>query len=99
MPATTVTASGSSSTLVSRSNTSDTPRIALLIKNTSTTESIYLSDVTPATTDGWEVAPGEEERFWFEGNNIKSFFRGAVYVITDGSNIDVRVWELFETKR
>jgi len=98
MAASKVEVTNSSTTIVTTGVNNKKLRIGLKIKNTHATKTLYVTDVTPATTDHWPIEPGDTEMWDCEGINAKFMFRGPVYGITDGGVIDVRVWETLETK-
>ena len=97
MAATNVTVGTSATLIVSKSRSSNTARTGLLIKNNGS-QAIYLGETSSVTTsNGYPLASGAEMTFDYKGGKSQFFYRGDVYGIAGGS-VDVRVWELLETR-
>jgi hypothetical protein len=98
MAATKVEVAGTSQTVIAEGVSGKKLRTALKIINYSSSGVVFLSDVSPATTDGWPLIPGQKEEWDYDGNSSRFFFRGNVYGISDGSTVDIRIWEFTESK-
>jgi hypothetical protein len=100
MAASQVDVSTTSVTIIATGVQSKKLRIGLKIKNTHATDTLYVTDVSPATAaNSWPIGAGDVETWDNEGINAKFMFRGPVYGITSSATIDVRVWETLETKQ
>ena len=81
-------------TQIVAANTGTPRRIALMIRNRSATDTLFLGDANTVTaSNGYPLEAGEELILDFDGGVPGFFYRGAVWGISGGS-VDTRYWEL-----
>lgn len=98
MGATNVSVASTATPIVSKSRSSNTARIGLLIYNNGS-QVVYLGeDANVTTSNGYPLAIGDTIRWSHDGGKAQFFFRGDVYGIVASSTADVRVWEFLETR-
>jgi hypothetical protein len=99
MAASGVTVGTSATQIISKSRSSNTARIGLLIKNTDASDTVYLGESSStSTSSGYPLAAGGELRFDYGGGKSQFFYRGDVYGIVASGTVNVRVWEFLETR-
>jgi len=83
------------SELVSNSNNSR--RIGLLIKNNDSTNTVYIGDDSSVTTsNGYPIGPGETFVMKFDGAIANFFYRGSIWIVAGTTGVDVRYLEFTE---
>jgi len=98
MGATNISVASTATQIVSKSRSSNTARIGLLIRNLSS-QAVYLSgESTVTTSSGYPLDAGDELVFDFDGGKNQFFYRGDIYGIVASGTADIRVWELLETR-
>jgi len=98
MPASSVSVTPTATQIVSKSRSSNTARIGLIIYNNGS-QVVYLGDDANVTTsNGYPLATGDTIRWSHDGGKAQFFFRGDVYGIVAYSTSDIRVWEFLETR-